>query len=104
MKKNQSKVMVVRSKVMDMAGSVKDTVVDSAQHVGEQLEAVGTLGLAGMAEDRGSKVLAVVGGTAVLTGAVLKAPVVVFLGVGVFTAGFVRGFKKAIQSVKEEEI
>lgn len=91
------------SKVKDVAVSVKKGVVDVTRRTGQSVESIATLGLAGMAEDRVSKVLAGVGAVTVLVGATLSSKLVVFAGVGMFTVGFVRGFKSALGNVLEQQ-
>lgn len=93
------KVQKVQGVVKNVAVSVKEGTV----HAGQQLEGVATLGLAGMAEDRVSKIIGAVGAGTVLVGAVLGSKLVVFAGVGTFTYGFMRGFMKTVKTVKQEQ-
>ena len=79
------------------------SVKKGAANAGTQLESVATLGLAGMAEDRISKVVAGVGAVTVLVGATLGSKLVVFAGVGTFTYGFVRGFKSALVTLQQQQ-
>lgn len=94
---------MTKSKVKDMAVSARNSVVGGAQHAGQQVESIATLGFAGIAEDRVSKVLVAVSGGVVITGAIIGSKLVVFAGVGVFGAGFVRGFKKALVTLQEQQ-
>lgn len=69
----------------------------------EKLDDVATLGLAGMATDRGSKIALAVGAGVVSVGAVVGSKVVVMLGMGSFMYGFMRGFRKTIVEMRKEE-
>lgn len=95
MKMNQ-----LTEKMGNMAVSGKEKIV----HVAEQVESVATLGFAGLAEDRTSKVIAGAGAVAVVVGVGLKWPLVAVAGIGAFSFGFAKGFKKALLTVQSEEV
>jgi hypothetical protein len=70
--------------------------------VAENVEHVATLGCAGLAEDRTSKIIAGTGAAAVVVGTVVGSKIVVAIGIGAFTMGFVRGFKKSMVELAKE--
>lgn len=78
---------------MKMIDMVKQKVVVRAQMV----EPVATAALAGVAEDRASKIIVGAGAAAMVIGTVAGSKILAMVGVSTFMYGFARGFKKAMQ-------
>lgn len=66
----------------------------------QMVEPATTAALAGVAEDRVSKIIVGAGATTMVIGTMVGSKVLAMAGVGTFAYGFVRGFRRAMEAAE----